>query len=137
MGDAPILLVEDNPDDEFLSRRALKKNGIDSVAVAHDGEEALAYLFGSGTDAQSGAQPIPPIILLDLKLPKVDGIEFLQAVRANARTREIPVIVISSSQEETDVERCNRLGIRFFLTKPLNRLEIAEALKALGILHQT
>lgn len=133
----PVLLVEDNPDDEFLSLRALKKCNIDKVVVARDGAEALDYLFGRGPYAGLDATVPPSLILLDLKLPKVDGIELLQAIRAVDRTKDIPVIITSSSREESDVKRCSKLGVRFFLNKPLKREEVTEVAKELGIDHHT
>lgn len=135
--DKPVLLVEDNPDDEFLSLRALKKCTIDKVVVARDGAEALNYLFGSGQYAERDPSMAPCCILLDLKLPKVDGIELLQAIRVDERTKDIPVIITSSSREESDVTRCSKLGVRFFLNKPLKREELTKVVNELGIVHHT
>src|SRR5580692_4547736 len=98
-----ILLVEDNPDDEALTLRALKKNNIkNEVIVAHDGAEALDYLFGTGMYAGRDTQIMPQVILLDLKLPKVDGFEVLRQMRSDPRTKLVPVVILSSSNEELD-----------------------------------
>src|SRR5208283_139946 len=103
MSDKSILLIEDNPDDETLTLRALKKNNIlNKVAVARDGVEALDYLFGTGPYAGSNKVTLPAVILLDLKLPKIDGLEILRHIRADSRTRFIPVVILTSSKEDQD-----------------------------------
>jgi CheY-like chemotaxis protein len=129
-----ILLVEDNPDDEFLALRALRKQGMDNVVVAHDGEEALAYLLGSGCPERGGGLLEPSFILLDLKLPKVNGIEVLRALRADEKTGRLPVIVISSSREESDLKCCRELDVLGCLTKPVDGKEILGILGNAGLI---
>jgi len=127
-----ILLVEDNPDDEALTLRAFKKSNISSeVVVARDGAEALAYLFpgdGDGDDA-----PRPALILLDLNLPKVGGLEVLRRMQADARTRLIPVVVLTSSKLEEDILDSYRSGANAYVRKPVKFSEFAEAVRALGV----
>lgn len=124
-----ILLVEDNPDDEFLTTRILTKLGYSEIDVVHQGGEALEYLFGAGGNYRT-ANPVtkPDVILLDMRMPLVDGIEFLEAAHANLNTHDIPVIVISSSKQEKEVNRCIELGAKTFLYKPLDSREIGAAL---------
>jgi len=124
-----ILLVEDNPDDEFLTTRILTKLGYSQIDIVHQGGEALEYLFGADAN-YSSAMPVnkPDVILLDMRMPLVDGIEFLEAACSNLRTHDIPVIVISSSNQEREINRCIELGAKAFLTKPIDRIEIGEAL---------
>lgn len=129
-----ILLVEDNPDDEFLALRALRRQGMDKVVVARDGQEALTYLLGSGCPERGGGLLVPAFILLDLKLPKINGIEVLRALRADGRTRGIPVIVISSSREESDLRCCRELDVLCCLTKPVDGKEIVGILDRAGLL---
>lgn len=107
-----VLLVEDNADDEFLALRLLRKHGYDNVMVARDGAEAIALLLGEKRFS-------PRFVLLDLKLPKMGGFEVIKAMRADERTRSIPVIVVSSSRDEQDREICEGLGVHAYLTKPL------------------
>ncbi|ABB33626.1 response regulator receiver protein [Geobacter metallireducens RCH3] len=128
-----VLLVEDNPDDEFLALRALRKQGIDNIVVAHDGEEALARLLGPGSPGGGGEILEPAFILLDLKLPKINGIEVLTALRGNVRTKQVPVIVISSSREETDLKCCRELDVLSCLTKPVDGKEIVGILEKAGL----
>ena len=128
-----VLLVEDNPDDEFLALRALRKQGMDDVVVAHDGEEALACLLGCGSPEREGGLLEPGFILLDLKLPKINGIEILKALRDDERTKRIPVIVISSSREESDLKCCRELGVLSCLTKPVDGKEIVGILEKAGL----
>jgi two-component system, response regulator len=127
-----ILLVEDNPDDEALTLRAFKKSNISNeVVVARDGAEALAYLFpgdGDGHDA-----PRPALILLDLNLPKVGGLEVLRRMQADARTRLIPVVVLTSSKLEEDILDSYRSGANAYVRKPVKFSEFAEAVRALGV----
>ncbi len=129
MTDRPILLVEDNPDDEDLTLRSLKKHNIlNQVTVAHDGMEALEHLFPDG-----GQVWIPGLILLDLKLPKVDGLEVLRRIRADERTKVVPVVVLTSSKEQEDVLASYNLGANAYVRKPVRFSEFAEAVRTLGL----
>jgi two-component system, response regulator len=130
MTNRTILLVEDNPDDEVLTLRALKKNNIlNDVVVARDGAQALDVLFpGAGTDAL-----IPGLILLDLKLPKVDGLEVLHKIRADKRTEIVPVVVLTSSKLDDDVLASYRGGANAYVRKPVKFADFAEAVSALGV----
>ena len=129
-----ILLVEDNPGDETLTLRALKKNNIhNEVMVARDGVEAIDYLFGTGKYAGHGPQPLPELVLLDLKLPKVDGVEVLRLIRADERTRLLPVIVLTSSLEERDVVASYANGCNSYVRKPVDFNEFTEAVRQLGL----
>jgi CheY-like chemotaxis protein len=129
MENVKILLVEDNPDDEFLTTRILSKLGYSRIDVVHQGGEALEFLFGAGRNYSTTA-PVnkPDIILLDMRMPLIDGIEFLESAHANLKAHEIPVIVISSSKQEREVNRCLELGAKAFLNKPLDSKEIGKAL---------
>lgn len=134
MQDAVILLVEDNPDDEALTLRALKKNNIkNQVVVARDGREALDYLFGEGMYAGGDTQVAPQVILLDLKLPKVDGFEVLRALRGDERTKLLPVVILTSSNEEKDRINGYGLGANSYVRKPVEFGEFIEAVKQLGL----
>jgi two-component system response regulator len=134
MRDKAILLVEDNPDDEALTIRAFKKNNIkNKVIVARDGVEALDYLFGTGPYAGRDVTALPQVVLLDLKLPKVDGLEVLRRVRADERTRILPVVILTSSKEEQDVVSGYRLGANSYVRKPVNFDEFLEAARQLGL----
>jgi two-component system, response regulator len=125
-----ILLVEDNPDDEMLTLRALKKNNIlNAIAVAHDGAEALELIFAKA----SSGEPLPGLVLLDLKLPKIDGLEVLRRIRADERTRIIPVVVLTGSKLEEDILAGYRGGANAYVRKPVNFAEFAEAVKTLGL----
>ncbi len=116
-----ILLVEDNPDDELLTLRALRKNHIgNEVVVAHDGAQALEYLFGTGPYAGRDTSNMPQVVLLDLKLPKVDGLQVLQALRADERTQYLPVVILTSSKEEQDRIEGYRLGANSYIRKPVD-----------------
>jgi two-component system response regulator len=129
-----ILLVEDNPDDEALTLRALKRNNILSeVIVARDGAEALDYLFARG--AHSGRDPSkqPELILLDLKLPKVDGLEVLQQIRQDERLRRLAVVILSSSNEESDIIAGYDLGANSYIRKPVDFNQFMEAVRQLGL----
>lgn len=129
-----ILLVEDNPDDEELTLRALKKNNIkNAVVVARDGQEALDYLFGTGKFAGRDATEPPTVVLLDLKLPKVDGLEVLKRIRADERTKLLPVVILTSSKEEQDVINGYRFGCNSYVRKPVNFDEFVEAARQLGL----
>lgn len=134
MSQGPILLVEDNPNDELLTLRAFKKNNIaNEVVVARDGAEALDYLFGTGRYAGRDVKALPAIVLLDLKLPKVNGLEVLRRLRADTRTRLLPVIVLTSSIEEQDVMMSYELGANSYVQKPVDFENFSEAIKQLGI----
>ena len=128
----PILLVEDNEDDVLLTLRALRKNDVENrVLVARDGAEALTLLFGEGEGAEP---PDPPrLILLDLKLPKRSGIEVLRAVRANPRTKLLPVVVLTSSREEQDLIDSYSLGANSYIRKPIDFEEFVETVRQLGL----
>ena len=129
-----ILLVEDNPRDEALILRALRKsNVVNEVVVARDGVEALDYLFGTGAHAGRDLDVMPQVVLLDLKLPKVDGLEVLQRIRADERTRRLPVVVFTSSSEEEDVMRSYDLGANSYVRKPVDFEHFLEATRQLGL----
>ena len=134
MHDRIILLVEDNPDDEALTLRALKKNKIrNEVVVAHDGVEALDYLFGTGAYAGRDTGILPMVILLDLKLPKVDGLEVLCHLRADERTKSIPVVVLTSSREEQDLINSYSFGCNSYIRKPVDFVQFVDAVRQLGL----
>jgi CheY-like chemotaxis protein len=129
-----ILLVEDNPDDEELTRRALEKNKIlNELVVVHDGVEALDYLFGRGPFAGRDIQQRPAVMLLDLKLPKIDGLEVLKQLRGDDRTKFIPVVILTSSKEEQDLFNSYRLGANSYIRKPVDFNQFAEAVRQLGL----
>ena len=131
MSGAPILLVEDSPDDAFLARRALRGCSVTAdLVVAASGEEALSLLF-QDSDAGPSALPKPVLVLLDLKLPGIDGVEVLRRIRADARTRTLPVIVLSSSRAQQDVAACYELGVNGFVQKAVDFDEFEESMKAL------
>jgi two-component system response regulator len=128
-----ILLVEDNPDDEALTLRAFKKSNVrNEVVVMRDGAEALAYLFPGDGDGDGGT-PYPALVLLDLNLPKVGGLEVLHRIRADERTRLIPVVVLTSSKLEEDILDSYRNGANAYVRKPVNFADFAEAVRALGV----
>jgi two-component system response regulator len=142
MDTQPILLVEDNPDDEALTLRALKKNNIKTeVIVAHDGAEALDYLFGTGLYAGRDTSVMPQVILLDLKLPKIEGLEVLRRMRADPRTKLVPVVVLTSSDEEADRISGYDLGANSYIRKPVEFEAFMERVRQLGlywlVLNQT
>ena len=129
-----ILLVEDNPDDEALTLRALKRNNIlNQVVVAHDGVEALDYLFGTGAHAGRDTRIQPQIILLDLKLPRIDGLEVLRRLRADPRTALQPVAILTTSNEESDIVSSYQLGANSFIRKPVDFEQFMEAVRQLGM----
>jgi two-component system, response regulator len=129
-----ILLVEDNPDDEALTLRAFKKNNIrNDVVIARDGVEALDYLFGQGAYAGRNANEPPSVVLLDIKLPKVDGLEVLRRLRADERTKLTPVVILTSSKEEQDMIRGYSLGANSYVRKPVDFTQFMEAVKQLGM----
>ena len=129
-----ILLVEDNPDDEELTLRSLKQSNIlNDVVVVHDGVEALDYLYGSGSYANRDTTVTPAIILLDLKLPRLNGIEVLQRIRAEPATKLTPVVVLTSSSEEEDVVASYTMGANSYVRKPVKFPQFAAAVKQLGL----
>ncbi len=134
MKDNVILLVEDNADDEALTLRALRKSNVaNEVVVARDGVEALDYLFGSGIYADREVADLPAVVLLDLKLPKIDGLEVLRRLRADERTRFLPVVILTSSREESDVVAGYTQGANSYIRKPVNFEHFTDAVKQLGL----
>src|ERR1043166_4814656 len=134
MNKKTILLVEDNANDEYLTLRALKKyNVANDVVVARDGVEALDYLFGTGNHGGRDIKELPVVMLLDLKLPKVDGLEVLRRVRADERTRLLPVVILTSSNEERDVINGYKLGTNSYVQKPVDFGAFMDAVGQLGI----
>ena len=129
-----ILLVEDNPDDEALTLRALKKNNIlNEVVVARDGAEALDFLLGPREDGHQGVSGMPQVVLLDLKLPKVDGREVLRRLRADQRTKLLPVVILTSSREQQDLINSYSLGANSYVRKPVDFTQFTEAVRQLGL----
>ena len=129
-----ILLVEDNPDDEALTLRALRRNRIvNEVVVAHDGVEALDYLWGTGRYQGRDARQQPQVVLLDLKLPKVDGLEVLKRMRSDERTRRVPVVVLTSSSEERDIVDSYNFGANSYVRKPVDFEQFVDAVRQLGM----
>jgi two-component system response regulator len=129
-----ILLVEDNPDDELLALRALRKNGIASeVVVARDGVEALDYLFATGEYSGRDIEDAPQLVLLDLKLPKLDGLEVLRRLRSDERTRLLPVVILTSSKERQDMLDGYGLGANSYVRKPVNFERFVEAVEQLKL----
>ncbi len=129
-----ILLVEDNPRDVELTIRAFEKNNIrNEVVVAQDGEEALDYLFGTGIYEGRNVLDLPHLILLDLKLPKVDGLEVLQAIREDSRTKLLPVVILTTSNEQRDRIQSYSLGANSYIQKPVDFMQFNQAIKELGL----
>lgn len=129
-----ILLVEDNPDDEELTVRALKKSNIaNEIIVARDGVEALEYLFGEGRHSGRDLRTMPQVVLLDLKLPKLDGLGVLRRLRSDERTRMLPVVILTSSNEEQDLIHGYRLGANSYIRKPVDFTQFSEAARQLGL----
>lgn len=129
-----ILLVEDNPDDEALALRALKRSApVEEVVVARDGVEALDYLFSTGSHAGRDGDSMPSLVLLDLKLPRIDGLEVLRRMRADARTRLIPVVVLTSSAEEQDLIDGYGLGANSYVRKPVDFARFTRAVEQLKL----
>lgn len=129
-----ILLVEDNPDDVALTLRALKKNNIaNQVVVASDGAEALDYLFGTGKHSGRDLGEKPAVVLLDLKLPKVDGLEILRRLRADERTKLLRVVILTSSKEEQDLMNGYKLGANSYVRKPVDFVKFVDAVRQLGM----
>ena len=134
MRDKTILLVEDNADDEKLTLRALKKNNISNeVVVARNGVEALDYLFGTGAYAGRNLSAMPQVVLLDLKLPKLDGLEVLRRVRADERTKLLPIVILTSSNEEMDRVNGYGLGANSYVRKPVDFSQFIDAARQLGL----
>ncbi|HKI93699.1 MAG TPA: response regulator [Gemmatimonadales bacterium] len=134
MSEGVILLVEDNPDDRELTLRAFRRQKIaNNIESVRDGAEALEYLFGNGADGAPSAHPRPQVVLLDLKLPKVDGLEVLRRIRADERTRYLPVVILTSSNEERDLVEGYRLGANSYVRKPVDFSEFLEAARQLGL----
>ncbi|MEI8130881.1 MAG: response regulator [Leptolinea sp.] len=128
-----ILLVEDNADDEELTLRALKLNHVlNKVIVVHDGEEALEYLYGAGKSPAQFITDLPQVMLLDLKLPKLSGLDVLKQVRADPRTELLPVVILTSSNEDEDILSCYRSGANSYVRKPVEFERFADAVKQLG-----
>jgi two-component system response regulator len=129
-----ILLIEDNPNDVELTLHALKKNNIaNQIHVARDGAEALDFIFGTNPDPSPESIHAPKLILLDLKLPKVDGLQVLQRIKADDRTCTIPVVMLTSSREERDIIDSYRLGVNSYITKPVDFEQFTEAVRQLGL----
>jgi CheY-like chemotaxis protein len=134
VGEVEILLVEDNPYDAELTIRALKNRNLsNNLLWVKDGEEALDYLFRQGTFADHDKRPHPKVILLDLKLPRVDGLEVLRKLRADERTRTVPVVVLTSSREESDIVKSYGLGANSYIVKPVEFDQFVEAVSELGL----
>ena len=129
-----ILLVEDNPDDEALTLRAFHKNNMkNKIVVVHDGEEALDFIFRRGAYSTRDPGDLPEIILLDLKLPKIDGLEVLRQIRADPRTRLLPVVILTSSKEEQDLIEGYSQGANSYVRKPVDFNQFLEAVRQLGL----
>lgn len=129
-----ILLVEDNPDDEELARLAFAQSNLaNNLKVVRDGAEALDYLFASGPYVDRPSDQRPQVVLLDLKLPKIDGLEVLRQIRADARTKWLPVVILTSSDEEQDMARAYSLGASSYVRKPVDFAGFADAVRQLGV----
>lgn len=129
-----ILLVEDNPNDVELTLHALKKSHLtNNIRVVRDGEEALEFFFGNGEDGQSKKVPGPKVILLDLKLPKIDGMEVLRQLKSNPATKSIPVVVLTSSNEERDIVETYSLGVNSYIVKPVDFAKFVQSMHTLGM----
>lgn len=134
MSSKDILLIEDNPSDIALTQRALARNNItNTLVVAQDGQEGLDYLFGAGVYAGRDVATLPVLVLLDLKLPKVDGLEVLRTLRADPRTHRVPVVILTSSNEEQDIAAGYDLGVNSYIRKPVDFLQFTETVRQLGL----
>jgi two-component system response regulator len=132
--DRTILLVEDNPDDVDLTLRALKKNNIiNEIVVVNDGAQALDFLFCKGAYASRDPSRMPAVILLDLKLPKIDGLEVLRRIRADERTKRLPVVILTSSRQEEDLLQSYSLGANSYIRKPVDFHQFSDAVQQLGL----
>ena len=132
--DAEILLVEDNPNDVELTLRALQKQNLaNKVFVVKDGAEALDFMYGTGAYAQRKIDNLPKVVLLDLKLPKVDGIEVLRKIKSDPRTKNTPVVMLTSSEEDRDVLETYRLGVNSYIVKPVDFSNFVHAVSEMGI----
>jgi len=132
--DKTILLIEDNPDDVKLTLRAFKRNNMtNTVVVARDGVEALDFMFARGAFADRAGMPLPTLILLDLQLPRLDGLAVLKAIRADERTMLVPIVILTSSKEEQDLIRGYSLGANSYVRKPVDFGEFVEAVRVLGV----
>lgn len=134
MNTNPILLAEDNPDDQELALRAFAKSNLSNdIILVKDGVEALDYLFGCGEYAGDEPPPLPAVALLDLKMPRKDGLEVLQEIRTHERTKYLPVVLLTSSKEEQDIVRGYRLGVNSYVRKPVDFNEFLKAIQQLGL----
>jgi two-component system, response regulator len=134
MSDHTILLIEDNASDEALTLRALKKNNIENeVVVMRDGAAALDWLFGRGAYAERASAPLPQLVLLDLKLPKIGGLEVLRAIRADERTKLLPIVILTSSKQDEDLLEGYGSGANSYVIKPVDFVQFSEAVRNLGL----
>lgn len=134
MNSRPILLAEDNPDDQQLALRAFKKSNLSNeIIIAKDGVEAIEYLFGTGPYAGAEPPPLPAVALLDIKMPRMDGLEVLAAIRENERTRFLPVVILTSSKEEQDIVKGYSLGVNSYVRKPVDFNEFLKAVQHMGL----
>jgi two-component system response regulator len=133
-GETEILLVEDTPDDVEMTLRALRKaNIVNRIKVARDGAEALEFIFGGGTQADHDVEDTPKLILLDLKLPKIDGFEVLRRIKGDLRTKKIPTVILTSSKEQQDVVETYQLGVNSYIVKPVEFESFVDAVSKLGM----